>query len=292
MKRAIDYIQIGVGTLVAALSVNLFMIPNQLASGGLGGLLLLLHYLWSIPIGTTYLAVNLPIFAWLYRLHGWHGLMKTVWGTASFSLFLELTRPLAGYAPTQNLLLASIYAGVLMGLGLGLAIRVGGSTGGTSAIGHVVRHYTGFDLSRFLLLTDLLIFAVGAFVLSMEAILYAAITTFLVMKLIQTVLEGFSTSRCLLIISEKPDAVSQSILRELQRGVTRLSGKGEYSGQPRPVLLCVVGETEVLRIKRLVLAADPNAFLVVTDAREVEGQGFTLDTDVRKIPFWAAQRGA
>lgn len=286
VKRLFPFIQIVAGTAIAALAVNLFLIPNQLASGGLGGLLLIFHYLWGIPIGSAYFVANLPAIYLLYRVYGWQGLARTAWGIATFSLFLEVSRPLEVYAPTSNPLLATIYAGILMGLGLGLTMRVGSSTGGTSTIAHVVKHYTGMDGSRFLFLTDLLILAFAATVLNLEAILYGLVMTYIMARVIQAVQEGFSTSRCLMIISEQPDAVSATILNEIKRGLTRLDGTGAYSGQPRPVLMCVVGETEVVKLKRLVLETDPAAFVLITDAREVNGRGFTLETDVRPIPFW------
>ena len=291
MKNILHYAQIGAGTLLGALAVNLFLVPNQLPSGGLGGLILLMHYLWNIPMGGIYFLANLPALFWLLRLYGFGGLMKTLLGIISFSLFLELTKPAIAYAPTENLLLATIYASALLGLGMGLALRVGGSTGGTSSIGKVVHHYTGYDIGKFLLMTDLVILGASAFLLSAELVLYGILGAYVLTRTIKVVQEGFSTSRCLLIISERPDDVSAAIMAEIKRGVTRLDGMGEFTGQPRPVLMCVVGETEVFKIKRLVLGADPSAFVLITDAREVSGKGFTVETEVRRIGFWAAQGG-
>jgi uncharacterized membrane-anchored protein YitT (DUF2179 family) len=289
MRRFFAYLQITIGTLIGALAVNLFMLPNHLPSGGLNGLLLICYYLWKVPIGPAYFLANLPALAFLFKIQGWKGLLRTVYGIGSFSLFVEWTRPLAAHAPTHNLLLATIYGGGLMGLGLGLALRAGGSTGGTSAIARVVFHYTGFDVGKFLLVTDMLILAFGAVMLSVESILYGVLMTFLVMRLVQAVQEGFTTSRCLLIISSRPDEISAAIRTELKRGATRLDAIGEQTGVPRPVLMCVVAESEVHRAKRLVLSTDPEAFLVIADAREVAGRGFTLDTEIRRIPFWVGQ---
>lgn len=291
MNKAFAYIQILVGTAIAAAGINLFMLPNHLPSGGLGGLLVILHYVWGLPIGSIYFLLNLPVLAWLFRLHGWSGVIKTVWGIGAFSLFMEICRPLAAVAPTSSLMLAAIMSGVTIGLGLGLVIRVGGSTGGTSSLAYVVKHYTGMDVTRFLLITDLLILGLGAVVLSLEAVLYGLVTTYLVIQSIEKVQNGLGAARCLMIITEEPDLVSRAILTEVRRGVTRLEGQGEYSGQPRPVLMCVVSETETHRVKHLVLGADPNAFVVVTNAQDVSGPGFTLDTSARRIPFWATQRG-
>ncbi len=291
MSKLFAYLQIIAGTAVAAAGITLFMLPNQLPSGGLGGLLVILHYLYGVPIGAIYFLVNVPILAWLFRLHGWQSVMKTLVGAGAFSIFMEIFRPLTDLAPTTNPMLASIFAGITVGVGLGLTIRAGGSTGGTSSLAYVVRHYTGMDVAKFLLVTDLAILVLGGVALSIEAVLFGLVTTYLVMQGIAKVQEGFTTARCLMIIAEEPDLVSQAILTEVKRGVTRLEGLGEYSGRPRPVLMCVVSETEVHRVKRLVLDADPTAFVVITGAEEVSGPGFTLDTDVRRIPFWAAQRG-
>lgn len=286
MKRLFPYLQILAGTAIAALAVNLFLLPNHLASGGLGGLLLLCYYLWGLPMGPAYFAANLPAIYLLYRLYGMQGLARTIWGIATFSLLLEVTQPLSAYAPTTNPLLATIYSGILMGLGLGLALMVGGSTGGTSTMAHVVKHHTGMDASRFLFLTDLLILGFAAVVLQVEAVLYGLLMTFVMSKVISAVQEGLTTSRCLMIISDHPDLVTSTILNDLKRGLTRLDGTGAYSGQPRPVLMCVVAESEVVKVKRLVLQADPEAFVLITDAREVNGRGFTLETDIRPLPFW------
>lgn len=286
VKRLLPYLQIAAGTAIGALAVNLFMLPSQLASGGLGGLLLVFYYFWGTPVGPAYFVANLPAIYLLYRLNGWQGLARTLWGIATFSLLLALTQPLSRYAPTADPLLAAIYAGVLMGLGLGLALMVGGSTGGTSTIAHVVKHYTGMDAGRFLFLTDLLILGFAAVALRVEAILYGLLMTFVMSRVIAAVQEGLNTSRCLLIITERPDEVSAAILNDLKRGLTRLDGTGAYSGQPRPVLMCVVAESEAAKVKRMVLQTDPEAFVVITDAREVNGRGFTLETDVRPLPYW------
>lgn len=286
MKRIFPYLQIVAGTILAALAVNLFLLPNQLTSGGLSGLLLILHYLVGVPMGSTYFLANLPGLYLLYRIYGGKGLSRTLWGITSFSFFLEATAFLTHYAPTSNPLLASLYGGAVMGVGVGLAIMAGGATGGTDIIAQVVKYRTGMDVSRFFFVTDLFILGFGSIVISPEAILYGLLMTFVMSRVVQAVQEGLNTSRCLLIISEQPDEVSKRILDQIKRGVTQLTATGAYSGNPRPVLMCVVAPSEVIKVKRLVLDADPAAFVLITDAREVNGRGFTIDTDVRPLPFW------
>ena len=292
MRRVLEYAQITLGTAIAALAVPLFMMPFQTMAGGLGGLLLVLHYLWNVPVGIGYFALNLPAMLWLFKLHGWNALIKTIWGATSFSIFLQLFQPLAAFPPTQNMLLATLYGAVLTGLGNGLALRVGGSTGGTTCMGQVVRHYTGLDVSKFLYASDFVIILFAGVMLRPEMVLYGLLVSFLAIRVIQAVLDGFSTSRCFLVISERPEELTRALLTVVRRGVTRLQATGGYSGQERPVLICVVAEKEVLRTKLLIQETDPSAFMVITDAREVAGRGFTLETPIHPIPFWEAQRGA
>lgn len=286
MKRMLPFLQIAAGTAIAAIVVNLFLMPNELASGGLGGLLLIIHYLTGLPIGPAYFLANLPALFFLYRIYGLKGLARTLWGITCYSVALSAFAPLAAYAPTSNPVLASLYGGVGLGAGLALTIMVGGATGGTDIIAQVVRHYTGMDVSRFLFLTDLAVLTFGAIALSPEAILYGLVVSFICSRVLQTVQEGLNTSRCVMVISEDPTAVTHAILSVVKRGVTTLNGTGGYSGRSRPVLMCVVGQAEVTRVRRLILETDPEAFVFVTDAREVNGRGFTLATADRALPYW------
>lgn len=242
-------------------------------------------------MGPAYFVANLIPCVILWRLYGWNGLMRTVVGAASFSVWLSVTAPLQQFAPTHNPLLAVVYAGALLGLSVGLVVRVGGSTGGTDTIAQVVRHFTGMDVGKFMLIADIIILGLGAIFLGVEAVMYGMLVTVIMTQVLQTVVEGFLNTRCLLIISEQPDTVGKAILAQMKRGVTRLAGTGEYSGRPRPVLMCVVEDTEVMRIKKIVLQADPEAFIITTDARDVSGKGFTLNTEIRPLSFWRIQRG-
>ncbi len=291
-NKTLSYVQIAAGTAIAAAAIDLFLVPLELPLGGMSGVFMLVHYLWKIPIGSMYFLFNLPLLAWLFRLKGKGSVARTLWGMGTFSLFLELMEPMTRLTPTDNALLSGILGGGLVGLGLGLAFRVGGSTGGSSALAQVVEHYTGISVPKFLLVTDIVTLLVSGVLLRVEALMYGVVITFVLMFTIAKVQEGFTVARCLMIITQDPDKVAGAILTRVGRGVTRLEGLGEYSGRPRPVLMCVVGETEVPRVKRLILEADPEAFVVITAAEEVAGPGFTLDTPRRRVPFWATQRGA
>lgn len=263
------------------------MVPTHLPSGGLSGLILILNYLWQIPIGPTYFVANIPAVIWLFKVKGWQGGAKSVYGIASFSLLVQLTAPLGAYAPTQNMLLAALFGGALMGAGVGLTLMVGGDAGGNSTYARMIRHYTGRNVAGLMLVMDAVILTFGALMLSVESILYALAMTVVISYALQKVQDGLNASRFILVISERTDEVGAAIMEEVRRGVTRLDGRGEYTGKPRPVLMCAVHPNEVLRVKRLVLEADPEAFILVSDAREVSGRGFTLEHEVRRLPYWA-----
>jgi uncharacterized membrane-anchored protein YitT (DUF2179 family) len=292
MRKALAYLQLTAGAVIAALAVNLFMVPTHLPSGGLGGLMLILHYLWSIPIGPVYFLANLPAVLWLWKLYGKNGLAKTIWGIGAFSLALSLTEPLGAYAPTQNLMLAALFGGAIMGLGIGLTLTAGGDTGGNQSYARILHRYTGADVARTMMLTDVAILAFGALIMNLESIMYGIVMTVVIGQTVRLVQEGLNSSRCVMIISQHPDAVGAVLMNEVRRGVTRLQGMGEYTGAPRPVLMCVVSAAEVFRVKRLVLGADSEAFVFISDAREVSGLGFTIEHEERPLPYWtSAQNG-
>ncbi|HWI62715.1 MAG TPA: YitT family protein [Symbiobacteriaceae bacterium] len=286
-RSLIAYAQITFGTLLSALAVNLFMVPTHLPSGGLSGLMLIFNYLWGLPVGPAFLIANVPAILWLFKVKGWEGGAKSVYGIISFSLLVQLTVPLSAYAPTQNTFLAVLFGGLLMGTGVGLTLIVGGDAGGNSTYARLIRHYTGMNVAGLMLGMDFLILAFGAVMLSVESVLYALAMTVVISYSMQMVMDSLNASRFILIISEKSDAVGAAIMAEVRRGVTRLDGRGEFTGRDRPVLMCAVYPSEVLRVKRLVLEADPEAFMLVSDAREVSGRGFTLEHEVRRLPYWA-----
>jgi uncharacterized membrane-anchored protein YitT (DUF2179 family) len=291
MRRALIYAQITAGTLIGALAINLFMVPTHLPSGGLGGLLLIFHYLWNIPVGPVYFLANVPALLWLFKLYGKNGLAKALWGTATFSFFLSATAPLSAFAPTQNPLLAAIFGGALMGLCVALTLAVGGDTGGNSSYVRILHRYTGVNVPRAMMVTDFAVLLVGAMMLSVESIMYSLLFTVATGYVAQLVQGSFTSSRVFLIISDQPDSVGAALMSQVRRGVTRLNGQGEYTGQARPVLMCVVAAGEAFRVKRLILQTDPKAFVLNLDTNEVAGHGFTLHHEARPLPYWATHAG-
>ena len=291
MRAVLEYLQIAVGAALSAAAINLFVLPHHFASGGISGLLIIAHYLWNTPIGLLYAAANVPLIIWLWRIHGWEGLARSIWGIALFSALIDGLAFLQRLYPTHDPILAVIYAAVLSGVGGGLIYRTGATTGGTSLAGRILRHYTGFEIGRFLFLTDILVMGLAGLVLrALEITLYSWVFSYLSNRIVDSVQEGLVDFKAVHIISDQGDRIAEALMEHLHRGVTALPAVGAFTHRQRAMLVCVVAPQELVRLRTLVQGADPEAFLFVTDAREVAGRGFTLDSEHRRIPFWARQR--
>jgi uncharacterized membrane-anchored protein YitT (DUF2179 family) len=265
---------VSLGVLLTALGLDLFLIPNKIAAGGVSGIATILHYLISVPVGAAMLALNVPLFAvGIYRLGLRFG-FRSLYGTITLSLVVDALAPFLP-APTHDLLLASLFGGVMVGLGLGLVFRHKGTTGGTDLAAAVLRTYTGVNIGQLLFLVDAtVVIAAGITFGSAELAMYALITIFVTAWLIDLVQEGFSYAKAFLIISDRPSEISAAIVKELNRGATAWPARGVYTGAEREVLLSVVNRSEVTRLKDIVYGVDPRAFVILADVHEVLGEGF------------------
>ncbi|HHU50716.1 MAG TPA: YitT family protein [Firmicutes bacterium] len=270
-----DYIGIFAGINLTALALVWFLIPNKIAAGGVSGLATILYYLWGWPVSLVIFSLNTPLLLICLKIFGPRFGAKTFFGAIFLGLAVEywgrLVTPL-----TLNPLLASLYGGVLAGIGMGLAFRCQGTTGGTDLAARIIQHYTPLSVGNGLLLIDGLVVALAGLVFrTPEAMLYALISLGVTSKAIDGVLEGLNYSKGVFIISDRAGAIAQRILTELGRGVTGLSGKGLYSGRDKEVLLCVIGRAEEIKLKQLVKQEDPAAFMIITNVHEVLGEGFS-----------------
>ena len=269
-----EFLGVTAGVFLLALGLDLFLVPNKIAAGGVSGIATILHYLLGAPVGLTMLALNVPLFLLgIFRLGLRFG-FRSLYGTISLSLLVD---GLAPYLPvvTRDPLLAGAFGGALTGLGLGIVFRYRGTTGGTDLAAAILRTYTGVNVGQLLFLVDgLVVLAAGFAFNSWELVMYALITIFIAAWLVDLVQEGISYTKAFWIISEESDRIARSVIRELSRGATALKGRGMYSGQPREVLLVVVSRAEVTRLKDLVYETDPRAFVILADVHEVLGEGF------------------
>ncbi|WP_010631904.1 YitT family protein [Sporolactobacillus vineae] len=273
----LDYFYVLVGSAVLGISFNVFQLPNKIAAGGVSGISIILH--WTLGWEPAYVlwGLNIPLFIGgvliLGKSFGYFDYaLKTLTGTLFLPLSVYLTA--SWPAATNNPLLGSVFGGVGVGIGLGIVFRGRGSTGGTALAGQVLKKFTGWSLGISVSLIDGLIVFASALTLSLESALYALISIYLQAKLIDVVQIGFNTEKMALIISDKEDAMRQAILAEIDRGVTRITSQGGYTGDDRPLLMTVVSQGELTHLKQLVRAIDPESFFIITNATEVFGKGF------------------
>ncbi len=269
------YAGITLGAVLTAFALNIFLIPNKVAAGGVSGMATILHYLLGAPVGVTMLALNIPLFLASVKILGARFGLRTLYGAAILSVAIDLAAPFTPVL-THDLLLSSLYGGVLSGIGMGLVFRYGGTTAGTDLAAAIINKLTRISVGQALLAVDFFVIAAAGIAFqSAELSLYALISLWLTSHIIDLVQEGPSTAKAFIIVSGAADEVARRILAEMDRGVTYLHGKGGYTGQTRDILFCVVTASEVVRLKEVITSIDPAAFVIVADAHEVMGEGFT-----------------
>jgi uncharacterized membrane-anchored protein YitT (DUF2179 family) len=260
------------GAFLVALSFNWFLNDFDIASGGVSGISVIFEDLFGIRPAFTQWFLNVVFFVLGYVLLGRQFAAKTLVGTFVLPLFVFLTEDWPTI--TDEPLLAAVFGGLGVGLGLGLVFRARASTGGTDLLAQIVHRFTGISLGAAVLLLDGLIVFCAGVVYGPERALYALIALFVTGKTIDLVQLGLGMAKMAFIISENQDKMKQAILRDLDRGVTLLPAYGGYTDRARPILLCVVEQTELARLKELVSSVDERAFVIVANASEVLGEGF------------------
>ena len=272
VKNSKDYVYVIVGAAIIAIAFNVFLLPNQVASGGVSGISTILKGVFGWEPGLVQYAFNIPLFiAGLIFLGARFGIKSFV-GTLVLPAVVLIS---ANWEPwTMNPLLGALFGGITVGLGLGIVFRGGASTGGTDLAAQIITKYTGFSLGTSVLLLDGLIVLSAAVVFDIEKALYALIALFVTTKTIDLVQLGFSQSKMIYIITNKQDEIRDAIYTEIDRGVTKLPAYGGYTNVERPILMVVAYQTEFTKLKHIIKTIDPAAFVIVSDAYEVLGEGF------------------
>lgn len=267
------YGQIVLGCIVGGAAYPMFMTPNNIAPGGLTGVAMILNYLLGVPVGTTSMLLNIPLFIIGWKAMGKVFVFRSLLATFLFSLAIDLIRL---QPVTMDPLLGTLFGGILLGVGLGLILRGGATTGGTDMAARMVhRRFPFITVGAFLMMLDCIVVLMAAVAMGANEALYALICIFVSSKVLDMVLTGMTSNKACFIISNAYDKVTERILNEMERGVTHLTAKGAYTGQERPVVLCVTSRMEVARIKDIVREADENAFMFITEAHEALGEGFS-----------------
>lgn len=276
-KVLYSYILIGIGSLFLAIGLIYFLAPNTIAPGGVTGFAVVIETIINVPIYITNLVINIPLFILGFRILGKDTAIKTLFSTVVLSIFLKILPPAT---LTHDLLLSSIFGGLLGGIGLGLVFKFGGTTGGTDLAASILNNkFPALSLVGFMTAIDLFVVVFAGIVeRQLEISLYSVIAMFVIMKIVDIVLEGISYEKGFFIISEKSEEISEGLMTELDRGVTLLKGKGMYSKENKDVLLCVVPRAQFTRVKEMIKDIDPYAFVMVTEMSEVLGEGFTFES--------------
>jgi len=270
-----DYTILVAATLLFSAGFALFLIPAKLSSGGVSGLAIIAHYKWGVPTGPIVFALNVPLLVVGYVFLG--GLRFTVRTLVSVAIFSATVDPMAHLVKlplTHDAFLASLYGGVIIGVGIGLIFGTGASTGGTTIIARMLQDLTSESVGILQVIVDGIVIALTGLAFGPELALYSLVGLYVSGKAIDWTLEGTSGERLALVISKHSEEISRHVLLDMERGVTVLQAKGGYTGEDRPVLLCVLDRSEEPMLRSLVQGIDPKAFLVVSVASTVLGEGF------------------
>lgn len=270
----VQFIQIIIGTALVAMSTSLFLLPNQLSSGGFSGIATIIYYLLKIPLGTTVLVLNIPLFIMSLIKNGKSFFLNAITGTIGLSFFLNIFEKLKPI--TTDRFLACIYGGIIAGIGTAIVLKANASTGGTDLLTQIIKAYKpNVRISNLLVILDTLIVAANVlFFKELEIGLYSAIAIYIMGKMLDIFFEGIDFAKIVYIISPKNEEIAKKIGNEIKRGSTALYGKGMYKKKDIDVLFCVASRNEVREIRKVVKDIDSSAFIVITNAREVFGEGF------------------
>jgi uncharacterized membrane-anchored protein YitT (DUF2179 family) len=276
-NNARAYFFITLGTAMIALANDLFLIPNNVFSGGVTGISLIINHYTGWPVGLTYFVLNLPLLlAGLRWLGGLRFLVRTLYSVVLLSTLIDALRPfIPPGGVTHEPILYILYGGLLSGVGTGLVFRMYATTGGADIIAMLLNRYRGVPVNDSLVGFDVCVYALTGLVFGADRALYALIGSFASSRAVAVVQEGLQNTRILHIVSAAPDVLARQIMDDLGRGVTFRAGSGAYTGAGYKVIMAVVRLQEINLVIDMVRDIDPHAFVIIGDARQVMGQGFS-----------------
>jgi uncharacterized membrane-anchored protein YitT (DUF2179 family) len=277
--RIRDIFYVIFGSLLSAFSLSAFTVPNKIATGGLTGIATIMYYTLGTPVGAVVFGGNLILIgiqAWLIgRRSAWKTLLSIIVTSAGIELMMLLNMP----ALTKDPILACLYGGLLTGVGVGMIFRAGGTNGGVDIVSQVMHFRYHFPVGDVMLISNVLVTLLAGYAFGPELALYGLLTVFFSSKVIDAVLEGMSVFRTVFIISKFPDEISWAIIEDLHRGVTCLNGTGVYTAKPSNILLTAIRRKEMPILRQIIYDYDPDAFVIVADARQILGHGFIRLSD-------------
>ncbi len=265
------------GAFIMAFGIAMFLLPNQLSSGGVSGIATLTYYLFNISVGKMIMFINIPLFIFSFYKIGRNFFIKSLIGTVSLSVFIDI---LDRFKPlTEDKFLACVYGGIIIGFGTAIILKVNSSTGGSDLISTVAKKYNpNIRSSNIITIFDIIVVSLNMFFFKeIEVGLYSAIAIYLMGKIIDIVFEGIYFTKLIIIVSNKSEEIAKEIGEKIERGATGLYGKGMYTNENKVVLMCAAGRRDVSRIRNIVRKIDKSSFIIITNSREVVGQGFKIN---------------
>jgi len=274
-----DYFLMTLGVLLTAWALDAFLIPNKIAAGGVSGLATVIYYVAkeqgvNLPVGVQMLVMNALLIGFALRARGLRYAAKVIYGTVLLSVAIDLFATFVPQLAADDPLLASLYGGVLTGIGLGMVFKAGGNTGGTDLIAQLLARKVSLGVGQLMLIADAFVTVIAGLVFGWQYALYAVVAIFVSGQTIDIVLEGLAVEKAVFIISDAIERIGEAITGELKRGATSLAATGVYTGEPRGMLFVVVSRKELDDLKSLVAAIDPTALVIISDVHEAIGEGF------------------
>lgn len=270
MKEQIRrYVFMFLGSILAAVGLEIFLVPNQIIDGGVVGISIMASYLTSWPLGIFIFILNLPFIYLGYMQIGKSFAISTLFSLASLSVWVSVLLPIPGF--TNDVFLASIFGGIVLGIGVGLIIRYGGSLDGTEIIAIILDKRTGFSVGEIIMFFNIFIIGSAGLVFSWDKAMYSLVAYFVAFKLIDITIEGLDESKGVMIVSDHPHEIAEVLMARLGRGVTILHGQGAYTGESKQVLYSVVTRLEIAKLKTIIKEIDENAFVTINEVHDVMG---------------------
>ncbi|SND75005.1 YpjC [Streptococcus pneumoniae] len=281
IKKIYPIFTILLGAAIYAFGLTYFVVPHHLFEGGATGIPLITFYLFKIPVSLMNLLINIPLFILAWKIFGAKSLYSSLLGTLALSAWLAFFEHIPLHIDLQgDLLITALIAGILLGIGLGIIFNAGGTTGGTDILARILNKYTHISIGKLLFILDFCILMLILLIFKdLRLVSYTLLFDFIVSRVIDLIGEGGYADKGFMIITKRPDQLAKAINDDLGRGVTFISGQGYYSKENLKIIYCIVGRNEIVKTKEMIHRIDPQAFITITEAHEILGEGFTFEKE-------------
>jgi len=268
-KEILRYIFIFIGSIIAAVALEIFLVPNNIIDGGITGISIIMSHLTGIPLSAFLIVLNLPFLIVGYKQIGKTFVLSSGFGILSLSFWVSVFKPVPGL--TDDILLAAVFGGMILGIGVGLIIRNSGSLDGTEMVAIVLTRKSSFSVGEIVMFFNLFILSSAGLVFGWDRAMYSLLAYYIAFKVIDITIEGLDEEKAAMIVSDNSDEIAEAILARLGRGVTFIQGKGGFSKEPKTIIYSVVTRLEISKLKSIVYEKDENAFLTISDVFDVMG---------------------